>query len=246
MPDDDTVSVPITHQFDATHLKAGEFSLVIPLPDELAILIGRIAIGWGGFEQRMDAVIDHMHICLAKTPPDNWRRLAFRRRKTLFKEITKAYTQLMFPNETVVLKEIADRSGDVHWRRNTVVHGYITIDGKLTKETGDTVYVATGTHKGNDVKIPLDIKTLSKLQHDIAHLGGKLMASIFRMGGNVAFGVPELVVADIDLLQTPQSGSFQFLPTPNTPQPLSLSLAGSSQGSPAAYRWLQTWQAQWQ
>jgi hypothetical protein len=248
MSDDNTVSVPLTAKFDIRYLKAGEFSLVIPIPDELVTLIGRIAIGWGGFEQRMDAVIENVHASLAKTPPGNWRRWAFRRRKTLFKEITAEYTKIMFPNEVDVFNEIANRSGDLHWRRNIVVHGYVTVDGKLTKELGGSpitpVFVATGTHKGRDVRILLDMETLTKLQHDIYYLGGKLMAAIFRMGGNLVTGSPELVVADTEFLQDPQSGSFQFLPTPNIPPPLSLSSRGLTP-SPIAFRWLQRWVAQW-
>ena len=66
--------VKISAQLDVRYLKAGEYSLLIPVPDETAVLIGRIAIGWGGFEQRLDGVMDAMFASLSQQPVENWRK----------------------------------------------------------------------------------------------------------------------------------------------------------------------------
>jgi hypothetical protein len=59
----------------------------------------------------------------------------------------------------------------------------------------------------------LEEDVLEKLRHNIAHLGGNLVAAITRMGGSIQSGSPEYVVADTDFLRSPPSGSFRLLPT---------------------------------
>lgn len=212
----DQATVQINFALDARYLRDGEHTLIIPLSNEVATLIGLIAIHWGGFEQRMDGLIDALFPRLNKSPPDNWRRLNFKRRRKLFKEVATEYTRTLFPAETEVLHGIADRSGDLHWRRNVVVHGYIEMASSSNMDIGEeAAFHARGVHNSKDVSVSLDTDTLEKLRHDIAHLGGNLMASVFRMGGNISNGSPELVVPDSKILNGPESGNFQFLPTPN-------------------------------
>lgn len=179
-----------------------------------------LVVQWGGFEVRLDAFIEAMFPRLHKTPPANWRRFPFRARKKLFRDLATEYTTQLFPNETSVLRDVAAKAGDLYWRRNAVAHGYIVITPEPNPSGKGHVphFVAKGSHKGREVEIPLDKETLEKLRHDVSHLGGKLMASISRMGGQFGTGSPELVIADTELLQGPPHGSFRFFPMPNIRQ----------------------------
>ena len=217
-----TFTANVTAKLDVRHLKAGEYTLLIPVPDEIATEIGRVAIGWGGFEQRMDALIDMIFRCTGNEPIPNWRRLSFRKRKEIFRGLVTAYTDKVFPDETEIIRKIADRSADLHWRRNIVAHGYIAIYPKPDRDVPgqrDTGFVALGKHKGKDIRMPLEVESLQKLWHDIAHLGGALMASVARMGGGTHGLSPEIVVADRDFLREAPRGKFQILPIPHTPKP---------------------------
>jgi hypothetical protein len=215
------VSVPFDGQFNINYLKAGEHSLLIPIPERIATLIGLIAVQWGAFEIRMDTMIETVCDRLGRKPPPLWKTLSFRQRKKLFRDTMAEYTGRIFPDESATFRKIVATAGDLHWRRNTVAHGYIVI-GSVPDHASETghraTYTAFGTHKGRQTKIELTEEGLDKLRHDIMHLGGALIAAIHRMGGGL--DQPELVIADRDLLQDQQSGSFQMLPIARIPQSL--------------------------
>jgi hypothetical protein len=125
-------TVRIVWTSDERYMKEGEYSLIVPIPDEIATLIGRIAIVWGAFELRMNAVIEQSIISLRKTDiPPAWKHWSFDKRQRLFKDLLTAVTKIHFPNETKTFQLIADQAGDLQWRRNTVVHGLSKADQYL-------------------------------------------------------------------------------------------------------------------
>ena len=208
--------VQISAKLDMRYLKAGEHTLIIPVPDEIALLIARIVILWGAFELRMDAAIASVLHSLSKAEPHRWKFQSFDQRKTLFKELMIEYTNKSFPHETDTFRKIADQSGDLQWRRNTVAHGYVkgrSIPNAKSPTGFDVIFYAVNHYKGRDIQIDLDEATLGKLWHDIAHLGGNLMAGISRLGGHFDTVSPEIVVADKDVLQSTPSGNLPILDT---------------------------------
>jgi|SRR5579859_452977 len=213
--------VNISAKMDVRFLRAGEHTLLVPVPDDIALLLARVIISWGAFELRMDAVIGAFLTSLRKPEPPRWRFLSFDQRKRLFKDLAIEYTTAVAPHETDTFRKIADVSGDLQWRRNTVAHGYIK--GRSLKNpaspTGfDAIFYAVNHYKGREVQIDLDEATLTKLWHDIAHLGGNLMAGISRLGGRLETISPELVIADKDVLQNGPTGSLPTLETWQPPQ----------------------------
>ncbi len=202
-------------QFNTVHMAAGKHLLVIPLPDEVAVLMGRIAVQWGAFEERMDMIVG---TTLAGYGRDEkgWKQRSFRKRSKLYKDLMVEYSTTYCPNETAALRAVAADASQLHWRRNIVVHGIVEIHGDGSGAHQPAArFTAHGSHNGKMVALPLDVETLSKLWHDIAHLGGALMMAYFRMGGALVPGKSqELIVADADLLQGPQSGSFRTVPIP--------------------------------
>ena len=214
------IEVRVGGRFDVTYLKDGEYTLIIPVPDQIADLIGRVVILWGGFELRMDLLIVDILRALRRKEPKGWRRRSFSQRKCLFKEIMDEYAKSMFPAETVTFRRIIESATDLQWQRNTVAHGYIKAksipDPKAPKGYSASFY-AVGILNDKEVMVELDEATLEKLRHDIAHLGGNLMAAVSRMGGHLNTDSPELVIADKDLLQDALSGSFRTLPISKIP-----------------------------
>jgi hypothetical protein len=213
--------VQISAKLDIRHLRAAEHTLIIPVPDEIALLMARVVISWGAFELRMDAAIAGALHSLSKAEPPKWKFQSFDQRKALFKDLMIEYTNKLAPHEADTFRKIADQSGDLQWRRNAVAHGYVkgrSIPNAKSPTGFDVIFYAVNRYKGRDIQIDLDEATLGKLWHDIAHLGGNLMAGISRLGGHLDTGSPEIVVADKDVLQSAPSGNLPILDTWKAPQ----------------------------
>jgi hypothetical protein len=214
-------AVPVSMRFDVRYLKDGEHTLVIPISDAVADLMGRIVILWGGFELRMDLVIAFMLKTLGREEPKGWKRRSFSQRKELFQELMATYTTKLFPSESATFERLVTEAIDLQWQRNTIAHGYIKGRSQPdpTSATGySAVFYAVGKQNGKEVMIDLDEPTLERLRHAIAHLGGNLMAAIHRMGGHIETESPEIVIADKEFLQGHQSGSLRTLPVSKTPE----------------------------
>ena len=196
-----------------THLKAGEHTFIIPLKDEIAMLLGQIVVYWGAFELRMDLLIETVSARLNKEPPVGWKTMNFKKRKELFRDIMRDYTTQLFPQLSATFNSIAGTAADLHWRRNLVAHGYYQVipDAKPNEQgICGTSYTAHGLVNDKPKFIAIDAKTLEKLWHDISHLNGKMLAALNVMGGKMTS--LDLVIPDTDLLQDQQSGNFRLLP----------------------------------
>lgn len=205
-------------ELDTRYLKNGLVTLIIPMRPKLAEFIGFIVAQWGGFEVRMDALIDGFHKGLKKDPPENWNRLPFKKRKELFKTTYREYLpQVGWADEIAPLDNICATAADLHWRRNVIVHGFYRyhLPATYNGPEDDVHMTAYGRHKNRDVEIELSEETLSKLFHEIAHLNGDLMSRMARRG--VSIDNPEMLVEDKWFLQDQEHGSFQTAPIPNRP-----------------------------
>jgi len=204
------------------YLRDGEYTLVVPISDHIALLMARVVIAWGAFEVRMDWVIEAFLKGLHRQEEKKWRGLPFGRRKKIFAEAASAYTAIMFPNETEFFTRLVATATDLQWQRNTVAHGYIkgqSISDANSPSGFRAQFYAVGMRGNGEEFIYLDEPTLEKMYHEIAHLGGNLIAALGRMGAHVETESPEIVVADRDLLQSPAHGSFQALPISKSPRP---------------------------
>ncbi|UYQ71608.1 hypothetical protein OF122_16425 [Pelagibacterium flavum] len=210
MPDQTTIK--IEGSFKLTHLKPDAHTFLIPLKDDVAMLIGQIVVYWGAFEVRMDVMIEAISERLYKSPPQGWKRLAFKKRKELFRDLMREYTAALFPDLTQTFDQICGNAADLHWRRNLVAHGYYELGGDGEDDEAGAQgasYTAHGEVKGKSKSLPVTPDILEKLWHDIAHLNGALLVAINFMGGKVSSA--GFVIPDKDLLQDQQSGNFRLL-----------------------------------
>jgi len=208
-----SISATFNTTFNATHLRKGQTLLVIPIPDDAALLIGRIATAWGGFEIRIDGVIRFLNEVYNFAEPQ-WERKPFRKRNALFRDLVKKYAESVGIEKCKPLLSASSQAAALHWKRNTIIHGYYNM--RATAGDGSQVsFVAAATHKGKKVEIQINSATLDKLYHDIAHLGGALMSGLLAIGAS--FTAPEILIDDTDLLQDQPRGSFQMRPIPQTP-----------------------------
>ena len=210
------VQCNLAMRFPVDHFKDGEYTLVIPLPGELLSLIGAIAVQWGAFELRMDAMIE-MIIPRLHKKISGWKKDPFVKRKKLFHKLMEEYTSQLFPDETEVFKAIADKAGEVHWKRNAIVHGLYKIRGDASDESEPIKFFARAEHKRREVILEINKSNLEDIVSDIAHLGGNMMASAHRMGGS--FSEREIILEDKQFMHGPPTGQFQ--PVPIRHEPLS-------------------------
>lgn len=207
----DQVELDIKFSFRHEHLKKGHHTFLLPLEPEVENLVGKVVIYWGAFELRMDTVTDSVTAVMGKhaTPlPSGWRRQPFVKRKALFKSVLTGYTRLMFPDWESRVRQLADQSGDLHWRRNLVAHGYYQTE-PVAGSQGEYRFRAYGDVKGQRRSLLIDVDTLNKIWHDIAHLLGDLMSFVNHTGATT--NAIDLVIPDDDILREGKQGSVRVL-----------------------------------
>lgn len=198
--------------FRTDSLREDAHTFIIPLPDEVSILLGQIVIYWGAFEHRMDVLTEHILSGMNWDQPEGWKRFPFKKRVNLFRDTLKAYTAHFFPHESEAFNKIADEALRIYWQRNVVAHGFYGIepDGIVGDDGLQGVkYTAFGTVNGQQKSIQADTETLAQIWHDISHLTGSLLAALNRMGATVSS--VDLVIPDSDLLSDRDTGNFRFL-----------------------------------
>lgn len=208
----DKIGLRFSSSLVSDHLRLGAHTFLIPFDDEVSKIVGQVIAYWGAFELRMDVTTKTVMNAMNHTPPTGWERLSFKKRRVLFRDTMRAYTMELFPHLALELDTIALNASDLHWQRNLVAHGLyvITPDTNANKDSPSNVkIVATSVVRGKTREMPLEIKTLQKLWHDISHLTGHLLYVIGQMGGKISS--LDIVIPDTDLLQDAQSGNFQIL-----------------------------------
>jgi hypothetical protein len=189
----------VTASFNISYLKEGKDIVFLPIPDGILRLIGLVAAHWGTFEVVLNKLIEASYVAIGGAP-DGWQRLGFAKRKKLFVDIVRNDLKNTFPAAASNYIKIAGDAADLHWQRNIVVHGLYRVTFPPAGSESPTFW-AEGTHNGNEVKIPIDVPTLEKLWHGIAHLTGGLMSTV-RLHGSVE-GWPQ-TFSDTELLRTHQ------------------------------------------
>ena len=192
----DAQAMPTSRDFDRRFLKPGAQLLMLPIGQELAVLIGTVAAQWGAFE----GLFAQMGRTLAEAAGDDERfanQKGFARRIVLVRE----YARLVKFSKNdaggkALLETILRTAADLHWRRNIVVHGEYGFT--WPPHSSHAHARATGVHNGREVTIKLDHDTLTRLWHDIAHLGGE-MHRLGTLTGEVEGGLG--VIADDRLLE---------------------------------------------
>lgn len=210
------VAVTTKIGFRIDHLQKGKYTFLLPLDPEVATLIGQIAVYWGAFEVRMDALIESLSKRNGTQPQEGWRLQSFKKRRDLFKKEISQYTQSQFEGVArfselhAPFMALCANSGDLHWQRNILAHGYYEIKPRQMPNVNPSYYfVAHGKVKGQIRTILIDVPTLSKLWHDVAHILGDLMVLVNRMGGRI--NEWDQVVPDEDLLRDEPHGTVRTL-----------------------------------
>ena len=157
-------------------MRKGKHSTILFLPEAYHGPIGLVIAYWGNFETVFNA-------CLAglleaeqndggSRDTTGWQGIRFRSRRQLFKALCAEWLQNRKPQVAAALAELADRAGDLSWKRNMIAHGVYT----YTIPSGSNVAVnckAIDHEKGKE--FVFDEIILKRLYHDISHLTADLV-----------------------------------------------------------------------
>jgi hypothetical protein len=146
------------------------------LDNNMLILVGLVATHWGAFENDFDVALDIFDSASPGIAPEGWRRQGFKRRKTLFKEMTKT----IFKDEENIAEffsAICAEASEHYWKRNLVVHGRYLI---TFKKDGTPKIIATGFHNSREIVHEITEDQLGKLWHDLAYLREEMMSVFSR------------------------------------------------------------------
>jgi len=180
-------------------------SVYIMLPPELINEVGGIVVAWGMFEQSFIDMLGAMIAENGSVYKAPWKFYSFDQRRLMFKaEAEKCFAQN--PAILARLLEIMDYSQPLQIKRNTLVHGKLTL--RVGGPEGPAI-IAKGEHKKREVVETLTKDEINDLYYEIIHAAG-LMAQ-FAMGGIIPFS-PPLSSPDILRLRAVLSKS----PTPPT------------------------------
>jgi hypothetical protein len=168
-----------TFLFDVRYMRKGQHSVMLLLPEAYHAPIGLVIAYWGNFEVAFDA-------CLAALisgesadggtrDTSNWNRRRFKRRSSLFKKICSEWLSTWKAVEAKKLATIADRAGDLHWRRNMIAHGVYSYT--IPPYSSVATNCRAINHESGD-EMPFDEHVLKKLYHDISHLTAELIMTL--------------------------------------------------------------------
>jgi hypothetical protein len=198
MPDSNTSEFPYPAEAELKrqYLREGEHSVLLPIDAGLASKIGLVITHWGFFEDRINALIEHL-LPAAEVEERNWQWRSFERRRKLLRELLKAVGFAQNDEVGQVgLAQVLEASSKLQWRRNIITHG--TYRAIIGPNSSNANWRAIGFHNGETVTVPLDPETLDWLRHEIGHLTGKLLQTINLVGTSEG-GWP--IVSDTQLLQ---------------------------------------------
>ncbi len=194
-------------------LVSGKYTLLIPIPEEIALLIGRVLFQWGAFEVRMNACIEQMLADISEPPEENWSGRSFKKRKAYLKHVAALYLEDCDASYLADIKGACGVAADLHWRRNLVAHGQYY----MKAVAGNAEYWAWSNYRGQLREIALTEPILKKLWGDLAHFGGEFGRIMYDLGAQ--FHDQELILDDTAILQGPEGGSWSSLPTIQSTRP---------------------------
>ncbi len=185
-----------------------------PIPWEFYPIIGQITAVWGSFEVRLDLVIGWLIKETGKTLNHDPTRLNFRKRKELCKDLIL----LRFGASPAIPKFLTDvlsDAADLHWRRNLIVHGAISMVCEFVNVAPPRLRFmlrAEGRHNGKNLSQDYSFDNLENLYYKIAHLHGRLDFVVGREVDN-----PLLSSQDRQTLREFAENNLPSLPTPPMP-----------------------------
>jgi hypothetical protein len=149
-----------------------------PIPDDFCGWIGKLAITWAMVELAIDDFIRAFHSVLYAPPRSNWERGNFKRRKELCRDMFKSVCANCPSFEQEVRSILAD-AADLHWRRNTLLHGRLKSKLWVVDPAADPVRIkasltATTRHNGQPVALTFDTAGVEDLFYKIANVAGRL------------------------------------------------------------------------
>lgn len=202
-------------------MKKGKHSVFLALPEKYHAPIGLVVAFWGHFETAFDACLDGLiqgeMADGGSRDTKEWKKRKFRTRRALFKTLCSEWLSSWKPDAASKLIDIADRSADLHWRRNMIAHGtyaYAISPHSHIAENCRAINAETGQ------EMPFDEMVLKKLYHDISHLTADLVLT-FRSFGEVTG--PFSALPDTEILRVYRETNHPWHPNPKkrTPPPQS-------------------------
>ncbi len=205
--------------FDIRFMKKGKHSTFLLLPESYHAPIGLVIAHWGNFETVFNAclsgLIDGEKADGGSRDTDGWQRHRFKSRRRLFKDICSEWLVSWRPAEADVLKGLADRAGDLGWKRNLIAHGSY---GYTILPHSSEVTNCRAVNQGTGDEFRFDADILKKLYHDISHMTADLVIA-FKCFGEIEG--PFHALPDTEILKVYRESIHPRNPNPKKrpPQP---------------------------
>jgi hypothetical protein len=229
-PSDENKS-QVTVSFNVQYLKKGSHIVFLPVPEAELRLIGLVAAHWGTFEVQLNSLIASILASIGQVI-DGWERLGFKKRKEMLADLIKEQLADLPETERRYRKLLGD-AADLYWRRNTVAHGQYRVTFPPAGSEPPSFW-AESFYKNRPVRVDINVPTLEKLWHDIAHLTGELQQIVKSHGGTVS-GWPQ-AWPDEQILRVYTETIHPWNPNPDMrpPQPVKPAEEGCNASGPRA------------
>ena len=153
----------------------------VAIPDLFCAWIGKLTITWSDFEINFDEFL--RLLVKAQNHPKKWEKLNFKKRKNLFRDLT-AREFGRIPEIATYIRQLLNMSGDLHWKRNFIVHGKMhamTHTKFLEDATPPKIHVEhvlkmDGYHNGRPTTLSYKEGGVEDLFYQIGHLNGLLLS----------------------------------------------------------------------
>jgi hypothetical protein len=218
MSEDNPKQIRASFDFDRRFMRKGKHSVFLWLPKEYHASIGLIVAYWGNFEAFFDiclnALIEGETGSGFVRDTTGWRRLPYKKRRRLLKDICAEWLSPMYPQATERIVRIVDQSASLHAKRNLLAHGRYTYTIPAYSS------VATNCRAINPdtgAEMPFDELSLKKLYHDISHLTADLFLA-FKEIGEVSG--PFHAFPDTEILRIYRETNHPWNPNPSKRTPL--------------------------
>lgn len=198
--------------FDIRFMKKGKHSVILFLPEAYHAPIGLVIAYWGNFETVFNAclggLIEAEQNDGGTRDTTAWKHRRFKSRRELFKELCSEWLAGKKPEVATLIAEMADRAGDLSWKRNMIAHGAYSYEIP-PMSSGAVNCRAIDHEKGKE--FPFDETVLKRLYHDISHLTADLVAAFSAIGKVEG---PFHALPDTEILRVYRETSHPWNPNP--------------------------------
>jgi hypothetical protein len=147
-----------------------------PIPDGLCGWIGKLAITWSLVELQLDQLIKALLEASHTSAPDGWERRDFKKRKELCRDLAKTF----FAGASSVISHlctILDTAANLHWRRNIILHGTLSVTLTAMQDPGRVWIEATlsaHSRRYSGTTLVFNTSDVEDLFYEIGHVSGLL------------------------------------------------------------------------